>query len=390
MLLIVAAAALLVSCGNKGNKFGDDEYPVQTVTTQNAALQSTYPATIKGVQDVEIRPKVSGFITHINVKEGQTVHAGQVLFVIDNVTYQAQVRQAQAAVNTSSAQLRTANLTYQNSKKLFANKVIGSYELESAQNTYESARAQLAQTQASLASAKENLSYCYVKSPANGVIGTLPFKVGALVSSSNSEPLTTVSNISTMEIYFSMTEKDILDMTKTSGGMAGVISSYPAVQLQLSDGTIYTHEGKVTKMSGVIDQSTGSVQMIARFINPDHLLKSGGSGAIVVPKNNSAAIVIPQNCAMEVQDKLFVYVLGSNNKVKYTQITVDPQNDGKTYIVTSGLKVGDKYVTNGLTKLTDGMAIKPISPEQYEKKIKDAEKLGSIQGDYGKMKEAFK
>lgn len=391
LLFTVAVAALLVSCGSKGNmNFGDNEYPVRTAGVSSAALQTSYPATIKGIQDVEIRPKVSGFITKVCVKEGQNVKAGQLLFVIDNETYQAAVRQAQAAVNTSMAQMGTAKLTYDNNKTLFKNNVIGTYELQSAQNSYESAVAQLAQARASLASAKETLAFCYVKSPANGVIGSLPYKVGALVSASSAQALTTVSNISTMEVYFSMTEKDVLDMSKTAGGMNAAIASYPAVKLQLADGTTYNHPGKVVKMSGVIDASTGSVQMIARFANPEHLLKSGGSGKIVVPQDDNTAIVIPQSCVVEVQDKLFVYVLGSNNKVKYTEITVDPQNDGNNYIVRSGLKSGDRFVTNGITKLTDGADIKPITEAQYNKKIEEAQKLGSIQGDYKKMKEAFK
>lgn len=379
MLLIAAAAALLVSCGQKGAMTGDNSYPVQTVTPQAATLQSTYPASIRGIQDVEIRPKVSGFITKICVKEGQTVKAGQLLFVIDNVTYEAAVRQAQASVNTASASLNTAKLTYENSKKLFANKVIGSYEMQSAQNSYESAQAQLAQAKASLVSAKENLNFCYVKSPSNGVVGTLPYKVGALVSSSSAQPLTTVSNISTMEIYFSMNEKEMLDLSKTAGGMADAISNYPPVYLQLADGTTYAHEGKVAKVSGVIDQTTGAVQVIAQFPNPEHLLKSGGSGTIVVKHTNNQAVVIPKGCTIEVQNKLFIYVLGADNKVKYTEITVEPQNDGNNYIVTSGLKVGQKYVTNGITKLNDGASIKPITPEEYAKRIKQAEGMGAMQ-----------
>lgn len=390
MLLIAAAAALLASCGNKGNMgFGDNEYPVQTVSTQNAAMQSSYPATIKGIQDVEIRPKVSGFITEVRVKEGQTVKAGQVLFVIDNVTYQAAVRQAKAAVNTASASLNTAKLTYENNKKLFASKIIGDYELQSAQNTYESAEAQLAQAKATLASAEENLSYCYVKSPANGVIGSLPYKVGALVSASSASALTTVSDINTIEVYFSMTEKDILDLTKSHSSINAAISAYPPVKLQLADGTIYEHEGKVVKVSGVIDPTTGSAQMIAHFSNPQHLLKSGASGTLIVPHNNNSAIVIPQSCTIEVQNKRFVYVLGSDNKVKYTEITVDPQDDGKNFIVTSGLKVGDKYITNGITKLNDGMEIKPITPAQYQKKIADATELSKGQGTVDGYKDAM-
>ena len=379
MLLIAAAAALLVSCGQKGAMTGDNSYPVQTVTPQAATLQSTYPASIRGIQDVEIRPKVSGFITKICVKEGQTVKAGQLLFVIDNVTYEAAVRQAQASVNTASASLNTAKLTYENSKKLFANKVIGSYEMQSAQNSYESAQAQLAQAKASLVSAKENLNFCYVKSPSNGVVGTLPYEVGALVSSSSAQPLTTVSNISTMEIYFSMNEKEMLELAKTAGGMADAISNYPPVYLQLADGTTYAHEGKVAKVSGVIDQTTGAVQVIAQFPNPEHLLKSGGSGTIVVKRTNNQAVVIPKACTVEVQNKLFIYVLGADNKVKYTEITVEPQNDGNNYIVTSGLKVGQKYVTNGITKLNDGASIKPITPEEYAKRIKQAEGMGAMQ-----------
>ena len=386
ILMFAAATMLLASCGGGGGRpsFGDNEYPVVTVGTASTTMQSTYPATIKGVQDVEIHPKVQGFITQINVREGQTVSAGQVLFVLDNVTYQAQVRQAQASVNTATASCNTAKLNYENSQKLHENGVIGDFELQSAANQYEQAKAGLAQAQAALSSAQEMLSFCYVKSPAAGVVGSLPFKVGTLVSASNT--LTTVSNISSMEVYFSMTEKDVLEMGKNAGGLNGAIQDMPAVQLKLADGTMYGQEGKVTKMSGVIDPSTGSVQMIAIFQNPEKLLKSGGSGTIVIPRSNSDAIIIPQSCVSEVQDKHFVYIVGSDNKVKYSEIKVDPQNDGNNYIVTEGLKTGDKYVTNGITKLTDGMEIVPITPERYQQKIQEQNKAMSAGEIVGAMK----
>ncbi len=368
MMMFAAIAATLISCGGGGGRpnFGDNEYPVVTAGTSTADMQTTYPATIKGVQDVEIRPKVSGFLIQINVKEGQTVSAGQVLFVIDNVTYQAQVRQAQAAVNTAQQQVNTAKLTYDNALQLHANKVIGDYEMQTSKNSYESAKAGLAQAQATLASAKEALSYCYVKSPATGVVGTLPYKKGALVSGSN--VLTNVSNISSMEIYFSITEKEAMLVSQKG------LSDFPAVKLQLADGSIYSHEGKVTKMSGVIDAATGSVQMIAAFANPDKQLKSGGTGNLIIPRQNSNAIIIPQACVSEVQNKKFVYTVDKDNKVKYTEIKVNPQNDGNNYIVTDGLKVGDKYVTNGITKLSDGMEIVPITPERYQQKIDEQAK----------------
>ena len=372
--MLAAFALLLVSCGGKSGgrpNFGDNEYPVVTVATSSASSQATYPASIKGVQDVQISPKVQGFITQINVKEGQTVSAGQVLFVLDNATYQAQVRQAQASVNTAQATCNTAKLTFENAQKLFENKVIGDFELQSATNSYESAKAGLAVAQAALASAKEMLSFCYVKSPAAGVVGTLPLKVGALVNTAS--VLTTVSNISTMDVYFSMTEKDVLEMSKSGEGL----NALPAVKLQLADGTIYGHDGKVTKMSGVIDQTTGSVQLIAAFPNPEKMLKSGGSGAIVIPQDNESAIVIPQSSVVEVQNKKFVYLLGKDNKVVYTEIKVAPQDDGNNYVVTDGLKVGDQYVTNGITKLTDGMEIVPITRERYQQKIQEQAKAMS-------------
>ena len=378
-LVMTAASLILSSCGGGGGRpqFGDNEYPVVAVGTQSSETQTTYPATIKGVQDVQISPKVSGFITQINVKEGQTVSAGQVLFVIDNVTYQAQVRQSQASVNT-------AKLSFENSQKLHENGVIGDFELQSATNQYEQAKAGLAQAEASLSSAKEMLSFCYVKSPAAGVVGTLPYKVGALVSTGN--VLTTVSNNSAMEVYFSVTEKDALEMSKGEGGQNAAVSKFPPVKLKLADGSMYDMDGTVTKMSGVIDAATGSVQMIALFQNPQRVLKSGGSGAIVIPHSTSSAIIIPQSAVSEVQNKKFVYLLGADNKVKYSEIQVAPQNDGMNYIVTGGLKTGDKFVTNGITKLTDGMEIVPITPERYTQKIEEQAKAMTAGDIVGAMK----
>ena len=393
ILLIAVLTVVLASCsgGKSGGKpnFGDNEYAVRTVQGQNADLQTTYPATIKGVQDVEIRPKVSGFITKLCVKEGQQVKAGQLLFVIDNVTYAAAVRQAKAAVNAAKAQLNTARLTYKNSEKLFKNNVIGSYELQSSKNAMESAAAQLAQAEAAYVSAKQNLDFCFVTSPANGVIGDLPYRVGALVSASSQQPLTTVSNNSTIQVYFSMTEKDLLDMTKTAGGVNAAISSYPAVKLQLADGSIYNHPGKVATVSGVIDPTTGTVSMRADFPNPERVLKTGASGSIVVPHTATSAVIVPQDAVVEVQDKHFVYVVGKDNKVKYTPVEINSQNDGKNYIITSGLHIGDRFVVNGVSSLQDGMEIKPLTEAQYADKLKKTEELGEAQGDLGKLKKAF-
>ena len=363
-VLFVAAVcvlATLTSCGGskKGGlpDFGDDEFAVATIGTSSAALQTTYPATIKGIQDVEVRPKVSGFITKVYVHEGQTVSAGQPLFAIDSETYQAAVRSAAAAVNTAKAQANTAKLTYQNNKKLYDSKIIGEYELSTAANGLATAKAQVAQAEASLASAREQLAWCVVKSPSAGVVGSLPFKVGALVSASG-QALTTVSNNSTMEVFFSLSESQILSMSKTNGSVQAAIAAFPAVKLQLAD---------------------GSISLIAHFANPEKLLKSGGAGSIVVPNDHNSAIVIPQEACSQVQDKIFVYVVTKDNKVKYSEIKVNPQDDGKNYIVTAGLHVGDRIVLKGITKLTDGQQIKPITLERYNQKIAEATKLSESQ-----------
>lgn len=381
--MFVALAALsLVSCGKKSGgglaDLQDNEFAVRTVGESSADMQTTYPATIKGIQDVEVHPKLSGYITNVYVHEGQYVRAGQVMFTIDSETYRAAVSQALAAVNTAIAQANTTRLTYLNNKKLFAQHIIGQYELETALNSYKTAEAQVAQARASLASARETLAWCTVTAPASGVVGTLPFKKGALVSAQST--LTTVSDVSTVEVFFSMSEADILGMSKTAGSVAGVIHEMPTVKLQLADGTVYNQPGRVVKMSGVIDATTGAYTLIAHFPNPQGLLKSGGAGQIIVPHVSNNIISIPQEATSQVQDKYFVYKVDKNNKVKYSEITVNPQNDGLNYIVTSGLNVGDRYVSKGISKLTDGEQIKPLTEEQYQKKIDDAANLAKEQG----------
>lgn len=381
-MFVALAALALVSCGKKSGgslaDLQDNEFPVCTVGESSANMQTTYPATIKGIQDVEVHPKLSGYITNVYVHEGQAVRAGQVMFTIDSETYRAAVLQSEAALNTAVAQANTTRLTYLNNKKLFAQHIIGQYELETALNSYKTAEAQVAQARASLVSARETLSWCTVTAPVSGVVGSLPFKKGALVSAQST--LTTVSDVSTVEVFFSMSEPDILSMSKTAGSVAGVLREMPTVKLQLADGTTYNQPGRVVKMSGVIDATTGAYTLIAHFPNPQGLLKSGGAGQIIVPHVSNNIISIPQEATSQVQDKYFVYKLDKDNKVRYTEIKVNPQNDGVNYVVTSGLNIGDRYVSKGLSKLTDGEQIKPITEAQYQKKIDDAANLSKEQG----------
>lgn len=215
-LAVFALSISLASCGNKqqGGMEGQLEYAVRTLQTTNTELQSSYPAAIEGKQDIEIRPQVGGFITKLGVDEGDVVRKGQTLFVIDPVQYKAAVQQAEASVKVAQAAVATAVLTAKNKKDLFDQKIIGSYELQMAENNRITAEANLSQAKAQLITARQNLSYTNVTSPSNGVVGTIPYRVGSLVSSSITTPLTTVSNIDEMFVYFSMTEKQLLEMSR--------------------------------------------------------------------------------------------------------------------------------------------------------------------------------
>ena len=373
-VLCLGALSLLNACsGNGGTKLGDDEFTVMTVTSTSSSQSIQYPATIKGTQDIEIRPQVSGFIVKLCVDEGATVRKGQALFQIDPTQYAAAAKQAEANVESAKANLQTVELTAQNKKMLYDKKVISDYDYQTALNNLATAKANLAQAEASYVAAKQNLGFCTVTSPSNGVVGTFPYRVGSLVSASIAEPLTTVSEIGDMYVYFSMTEKQLLSMTRAEGTLKEQLEKMPAVKLQLADGTMYDEEGKIDAVSGVIDQSTGSVSMRAIFSNKGNVLRSGGTGNIIFPYMLENVIVIPQSATQEIQDKKFVYVLqGDNTTIKHTEIKIFSVNDGKNYIVTDGLKSGDKVVVEGVQNLKDGQKIKPITPEQRTAKFQQA------------------
>ena len=363
-------------------KIGDNEFTVMTVSTTTSDQSTSYPATIRGTQDIEVRPQVSGFVVKLCVDEGATVRKGQALFQIDPTQYAAAVRQAKAAVEMAKANVNTLTLTEQNKKMLHEKQIISDFEYQSAINQLMSAKASLAHAEAQLVSANQNLSFCTVTSPSNGVVGTFPYRVGSLVSPSIAQPMTTVSEIGEMYVYFSMTEKELLNLTKAGGTLKEQLEKMPDVQLRLADESLYKYKGKIDAVSGVIDQSTGSVSMRAIFPNTDNILRSGGSGSVVFPYTMENIMIIPQSATVEIQDKKFVFVLQADNKVKNTEVTISSLNDGKNYIVTNGLKSGDKIVIEGVQKVRDGQEIVPLTSEQqkakYDQALKD-QKEGNLQ-----------
>ena len=356
------SAMVMSSCGDKNQSQQGMQAPVlsvMTVTESNSTLDSAIPATLEGENDVEIRPQVSGFLTKVHVQDGEKVHKGQVLFTIDQVQLQAAVDQAQAAVSVAQANVNTAQTNADNNKILLDKNIISASAYQTSVDALNAAKAQLNQAKAALISAQKNLSYTTVTAPVAGIVGTIPYKEGTLVSPSTL--LTILSNNSDMQAYFSLNEKTLLELTNDGKRtLKQAVDSMPEVTLQLATGSIYPYKGKVISISGVIDPTTGSAQAKAIFPNPDGMLHSGNTGNILIPVTHNGIIEIPQNATFEVQDMKFVYVVGDSAKVHSRPITVAPLDDGKKYIITSGLKPGDVIVTEGIgISVSDGMTITP-------------------------------
>lgn len=372
----LACALVMTGCSNgkQDIKLGDDEFAVEELSSTATDLTTEYSTTLKGEEVSEIRPKVSGHITKVFVQEGASVKKGQALFAIDDVQYASAVKQAQAAVNVLKTNISTQRLALENKKMLHDKDIISDFDYQMAQNNLAALEAQLGQAEAALTSAKDQLSFCTVTSPANGVIGEIPFRVGSLVGPTTMQPLTTVASTGTMYAYFSLSEKQLLSMTREHGTKDAVAQSFPAVTLKLTDGTPYEHEGAVKAISGVVDQATGSVQIRADFPNPDHILRSGGTATLCIPTHVDDAIMVPQSATYKVQEKTFCYVVDKDNTIHNTEIQILPQETGTEFVVTAGLKVGDRIMVEGVSKVKDGQKIIPITRQQSAQKLEKAKK----------------
>ena len=366
-LSILAVAVIIASCGNKNDKSAQaggapqvKEYKTLVLETKSATLNADYPASIQGQQNIEIRPRVEGYIDKIFVDEGAVVKTGQPLFKISAPEYEQQVRTATASIKSAQADLSSAKLAVNKVKPLVEKGIISKYDLESAQYTYESALAALAQANAALVNAKTNLGYTTVTSPVNGVVGSIPFRLGSLVSSNTTEPLTTVSSIGNVFAYFAMNEKAFLNFTKSGSGtsLAEKIKQLPAVSLLLSDGSTYPEKGRIETVNGLINTETGSVNIRARFPNSKGIIRSGSSTTVRIPNEVKDAILVPQSATFELQDKIFAVTVGKDGKTKNVNITVLENTAGNYYVVTSGLKAGDQIVLEGVAALKDGSEIK--------------------------------
>lgn len=357
-LLFGACLFLLLSCTEKKTDETTKSYETLTFSPGSKSLTSRYTATLQGRQDVEIRPQVSGTITQVCAAEGEPVSKGQTLFIIDQVPYEAALKTAEAQVKVARADVSTSKLTAESKDELYRKNIISALEKQTADNTLQSQLASLALAEAQETNARNNLSYTVVKSPVDGTAGMIPYRVGALVGPDISTPLTTVSDNSEVYAYFSMTEAQILSLSRQSGSIRKALDEMPAVRLLLSDGSEYAYPGKIDAVSGVIDATTGAVSLRATFPNAEGVILSGGSATIIFPYERESCIVIPQSATYEVQDKVYAYKVVDGCAVA-TLINVSATSDGKDYIVEEGLKAGDVIVTEGVSTLKEGTAIQP-------------------------------
>lgn len=354
-----AIALFGLSCSNKNDNYQQEtkqSFQTVVVSSQSAKLEQSYPVVIKGQEDIEIRPRVDGFIDAIHVDEGSIVRKGQSLFKINSPSSEQALKSARASLKSNKARLNTALTNVNRLRPLAEQGIISKVQLQTAEDAYETAQAELAQAQAEVENAEAALSWTNVVSPVDGIVGIIPFRQGSLVS--NADILTTVANTSNVYAYFSLNEKELMRLLDATTGESQKekIKNLHEVTLTLANGVIYSEKGKIETISGIIDATTGSVNFRAEFTNKEGKLRSGASGRISIPEMLDNVIIIPQKSTFSQQNKLQVYKV-SGDSVVQTIITATEIPDGQNYAVTSGLSAGDRIVSEGIATLRHGQKI---------------------------------
>ncbi len=336
-------------------------YQVLTLAPRTTTIYSDFPATIQGEDVVEIRPMVDGYLEQIYVPEGGTVKKGQLLFRIKNPQYEQAVITAQAAIKSATADVEAAKMDVEKVRPLVEREIVSRYQLSSAQYTLQSKEAALAEAEATLKNAQTNLGYTILRSPQDGVVGAIPYKIGALISNSNTNPLTTLSHITNVYAYFSLNEKQLLSFSNRVEGatLQDKLDHLPMVSLILADGSLYALKGHLQTASGLIATEAGTASLKASFPNPRGIIRSGASAVVRIPRTEYSALIVPQNASYELQNKQFVYTLTKDNKCVSTAITSVPTNDGQFLIVQSGLKPGDRVIL-GAFNMKDSTVVIPV------------------------------
>jgi len=365
-LYLMAIAILAASCGGRNGDVAEQpamKVDFLSISPVASTLEKKYPGTIEGAVNVNIKAQVSGYLEQIYVKEGEYVSKGQPLFKIKSDVFQEQVNNSQANLKANLAAQTTAKIELEKLRPLVEGKVVSPLQLETAEAQYESASAQVAQARSALGSSRINAGFALIKAPVSGYISRIPNRIGNLVTPNDAAPLTTLSDINQVFVYFSMSEADFIAYTKAKkAGDAG-----NKVQMVMADGKVFDHAGILEMASGSIDQATGTMALKAIFPNPDKILRSGGSARIILSKNASSSIKVPMAGVKDIQDKLFVFVLGDSNQVEMKPIEIAGR-EGSDYIIQSGLKVGDKIAINSIDNLNHGMKVDPNPSNKHSTK----------------------
>ncbi|WP_275154437.1 efflux RND transporter periplasmic adaptor subunit [Elizabethkingia meningoseptica] len=367
---IISAALILSSCGKGDNNQAYNqqppELPIGVVTQQDVTIPREYATSIEGISTVEIRPQVSGYLSRIFVDEGDYVRAGQVLFKIEDRIFQEQLRSAQATLVSANAALATANIELNRKKELAKNNMVSSIQVKEAETAYNSARGSVSQAQAAIESSKINLNFAAIKAPVSGYIGRFKYRIGSLLSPTNADPITILSDIHQVYAYFSLSENDFVNFQNQHPGntIEEKLKNTPAVNLILSNGEQYETSGRINAVEGQFNKTTGAITMRAVFDNSKSTLRSGNTGKIVLEQKYPNATLLPVASTMMIQDKVYVFSLDKQNKAIQIPVEV-AEKAGTNYIVTNGLKAGDRYIVTGFERLQPGT---PVVPQKEQKK----------------------
>ncbi len=372
-ILFISSVAILSSCSESKSKEKENQnnllaLPVYRVQKSDAVTVKDYLGTIEGKINVEVRPQVEGLLEEIYVDEGSFVKKGQALFKIDPSFYQEDLNNSQANANVAKAKLKNAQLEVDRLKPLVENEVISSVRLASAQSDYEVAKAGLDQANAEVRSAKLSKDFTVIKAPVNGYIGRIPKRIGNLVAKGDKEPLTYLSDIQEVFVYFAMNESDFLYFSKAQAKKDSVEGrafdklkklTFPKVTLVLADGEEYPLKGDVDAVNGQVDRTTGAISLRATFGNPDNILRSGSSGTLKISEVKEEVVQIPQIATSQLQDKTFVFVVDKQNQAQRRNVKIAGKSKSN-YIISEGLEEGDQVILSGFDKLTDGTLIQPV------------------------------
>jgi len=358
----LVAAALIWGCGDKqpAQQTAVQELPVMTVGSDTVTTYKEYPAVIEGLINIEVRPQVDGRIREVFVDEGTYVQKGQLLVQLDDRPFHERLNNAKAGLHAAEGALANAKLEIEKLTPLVQNKVVSAYQLKTAGSARETAEGNIEQARAVVRSAQIDLEYTKLRAPVSGYIGRLNKKLGSLIGANDPMPVTLLSDIHEVHVYFSLSESDFISFKSLYRGKTidEKLKNLPLARLVLADNSIYDLPGHIDMVDGQFDRNTGAVTLRATFANPGRILRSGNTGKVRLSLIHHNTTVIPQEATIELQDKVFVFAVGDSNKVSRQPITISGKS-GDNYLVSSGINAGSRIVTSGIEHLKEGDQIKP-------------------------------